>query len=280
MPIIQCNEPDILAMQGIHVYHYFLSNCAQRVNLTLAEKGLDWTAHSINLFAKENTKPDYMRINPTGLVPAMVHNGIVITESIDIMRYIEEHFPEPALYPSDQEQHQQVEQWMNMATENHNAVVKTYMYAMAFGGAKSPEELKRYLETQEDPGLRAFHTKVAAGLTKDQVFEAERALFAFYDRLENELGQHRWVVGDEYSYADIAWFVQYFLMQRTSVINFANYPNIQRWGHAFMQRPSFERGIKDLTPWFAPIMCLGLALKSFKNRGGFAPKTPRQPVAA
>ncbi|MEM7018815.1 MAG: glutathione binding-like protein [Pseudomonadota bacterium] len=100
-------------------------------------------------------------------------------------------------------------------------------------------------------------------------------MFALYDRLEHGLGKHRWVVGDEYSYADIAWFVQYFLMQRTSIVNFANYPNIQRWDKMFMQRPSFERGIKKLQPWYAPLLCRGLALKSLVRRGGLAPKSPR-----
>lgn len=279
MPIIQTSDPDIQAMRGIHVYHFFMSNCAQRVNLTLAEKGLDWTPHSINLLSKENTKPEYMRINPKGLVPAMVHNGVVITESIDILRYIEEQFPEPALYSSDPSQRQQIDRWMDAATENHNSVVKTYMYAIAFGGDKSPDEMKRYLEQQKDPGLKAFHQQATVGFSQDQIAEAERALFTFYDQLENELSLHRWVVGDNYSYADIAWFVQYFLMQRTGVVNFANYPNIRRWGRMFMQRPSFERGIKNLQPWYAALLCKILTLKAFKRRGGrLAPKGPRRPV--
>ena len=169
MPIIQASDLEIQSMQGIHVYHYFLSNCAQRVNLTLAEKGLDWTPHPVSLLMKENTKAEYLRINPKGLVPTMVNNGVVITESIDILRYIEARFPAPPLYPDDSHQRQQVDQWMDVATENHNAVVKTYMYAMAFGGAKSPEEMKRYLAQQEDPGLKAFHQQATAGFSQEQI---------------------------------------------------------------------------------------------------------------
>ncbi|MEM7018814.1 MAG: glutathione S-transferase family protein, partial [Pseudomonadota bacterium] len=167
---------EIKSMQGLHVYHYFLSNCAQRVNLTLAEKGLDWTPHSVSLLTKQNTKDEYLSINPSGLVPAMVRNGVVITESIDILRYIEAQFPTPPLYPEGSSRRQQVGQWMDGATENHNAVVKTYMYAMTFGGAKSPEEMERYLAQQEDPGLKAFHQQATAGFSQDQISAAERAV--------------------------------------------------------------------------------------------------------
>ena len=97
MPVYQDVDADIRTMQGIHLYQYFLSNCSQRGCIALEEKGLDRTPHPINLFTQENTSDEYFRINPRGLVPAMVHDGVVITESIDILRYIEDRFPEPAL---------------------------------------------------------------------------------------------------------------------------------------------------------------------------------------
>ena len=109
MPVCEATDPEVRSMTGIHLYHFFLSNCAQRVSLTLAEKGLEFTPHSVNLIAKENTKDDYFRINPAGLVPALVHDGVVITESIDILRYLEEQFPEPPLYPSGMTARRQVD---------------------------------------------------------------------------------------------------------------------------------------------------------------------------
>lgn len=207
MPVYENADPDIKSMGGIHLYQYFMSNCSQRICIALEEKGLNWTPHAVNLFTQENTKDEYFRINPRGLVPAMVHDGVVITESIDILRYIEEHFPEPALYPSDPDQRQQVDGWMDLATENHNAVVKTYMYALAFD-PKGPEVMEHYVKKQQDPELRAFHEESAAGFSQHRVLTAERELFAFYDRLEAALGEREWLVGDRFTYADIAWFVQ------------------------------------------------------------------------
>ena len=181
MPVCENDDPDIRSMRGIHLYQYFLSNCAQRVCIALEEKGLAWTPHPINLFTQENTREEYFRINPKGLVPALVHDGVVITESIDILRYIEERFPEPALYPPDDAERRKVDEWMNLATE--------------------------------------------------------RELFALYDSLEKELGEHRWLVGDRFTFADIAWFVQYFLNDRTGVVDFRNYPNIRRWGRLSSSGP-------------------------------------------
>lgn len=277
MPIRKTTDPGINSMSGLHLYQFFMSNCAQRVCLTLEEKGLDWTPHSINLFRGENNREEYYRINPRGLVPALVHDGVVITESIDILRYLDEHFPEPSLYPADPEQRRQVDEWMDLATENHVGVIKTYMYSST-GVSKKSEAMDQYRDEQEDPQLVEFHAEAVGGFSESRVLAAERELFAFFDRLERELGQHRWLVGDEFSYADIAWFVQYFLMLRLGLVNFENYPNIRRWGASVMRRPSFESGIRAMQPWYAPLMHRALRFKSRCRRGGPPPLQPRAPV--
>ena len=277
MPVYKSAGPHISSMRGIHLYQYFLSNCSQRVCIALEEKGLRWFPHPVNLFTQENTREAYFRINPKGLVPAMVHDGVVITESIDILRYIEERFPEPALYPRDEEERRKVDEWLNLATERHMSVVKTYMYAMAFG-SKNPKAMNDYVDKQEDEELIAFHRESATGFAHSRVLAAERELFAFYDSLEKELGEHRWLVGDRFTFADIAWFVQYFLSERTGVVDFRNYPNIRRWGALVKERPSFQRGVTRIQPWYAPLMCLALSIKSRLRRGGPAPAQPRPAV--
>ena len=94
----------------------------------------------------------------------------------------------------------EVDQWMNLATENHTAVVKTYMYAVAFH-SKGPKVMERYAEKQEDEDLLTFHQECEAGFTQSRVLEAERELFAFYDSLEKELGEHQWLVDDRFTLA-------------------------------------------------------------------------------
>jgi len=221
----------------------------------------------------------YFKINPAGLVPALVHDGVVITESIDILRYLEERFPEPPLYPSEAAARAKVDAWMDEATHNHIGVIKTYMYATALGGKKSPEEMQSYLEKQkEDARTANFHPRASAGFYEEEVLAAETDLFAFFDRLESELDQHQWLVGDEYSYADVSWFVQYFLMSRTGVIDFRDYPKTRRWAADTMRRPSFKHGIQRLKPWYAPAACTVLKLKSRILRGGPPPSRARAPA--
>ena len=275
MPVYENTDPGIKSMKGLHVYHYFLSNCAQRVTIALEEKGQDWTPHPINLFTQENTTDDYFRVNPKGLVPALVHDGVVVTESMDILRYLEEQFPQPPLYPPDPDLRQQVDDWMDAATENHVGVVKTYMYSQVLGASKKPEMMEHYLEKQEDPELIAFHQATIAGFDQSRVLEAERRLFAFYDDMERELGRHQWLVGNEFSYADIAWFVTYFMNRRVGAVDFRNYPAIRAWGDRIRQRPSFKGGVARLQPWYAPLVCLMLRTKSRLQRGGPAPTRPR-----
>ena len=83
MPIIASSNDDLAFHRGIHVYHFFMSNCAQRVNLALAKK-LRWTTTSINLLMRQNIPESYLKINPKGRAPRIVGGGAVITESIDI----------------------------------------------------------------------------------------------------------------------------------------------------------------------------------------------------
>ena len=275
MPVYENTDPGIKSMKGLHVYHYFLSNCAQRVTLALEEKRQNWTPHAINLFTQENTSDEYFRINPKGLVPALVHDGIVVTESMDILRYIEKHFPDPPLYPSDPGRRRKVDSWMDAATENHVRVVKTYMYSQVLGASKKPEMMENYLNKQEDQELIDFHQETLAGFDQSRVLEAERRLFAFYDDMEKELGTRQWLVGDEFSYADISWFVTYFMNHRVGAVDFRNYPNIRNWGERIMLRPSFKGGVARLQPWYAPLVCLMLRTKSRLQRGGPAPTRPR-----
>ena len=195
MPIREATDPATRSMTGLHLYHFFLSNCAQRAALALAEKGLDFTPHSVNLIARANTRDEYFRVNPAGLVPALVHDGVVITESIDILRYLEERFPDPPLYPSDPTLRQRVDAWMDDATNNHNRVIKTYMYALVFGGEKTSEEMQRYVEKQKtDLDLVEFHKQATGGFSEDRILEAERAKDAVGRAITHAFAQHGLVI--------------------------------------------------------------------------------------
>ena len=82
----------------LELYHGTTSVCAQKVRLTLAEKGLEWQSHLLELNGDHLT-PEYLKFNPNGVVPTLVHDGTIIVESTVIIHYLDDLFPDPPLMP-------------------------------------------------------------------------------------------------------------------------------------------------------------------------------------
>lgn len=82
------------------VYGYFRSSAAYRLRIALNLKGLAPEQAFVHLRKKEQTTPNYRRLNPLGLVPVLEDNGQVFTQSLAIIEYLEETHPEPPLLPA------------------------------------------------------------------------------------------------------------------------------------------------------------------------------------
>jgi glutathione S-transferase len=82
----------------LELYHNINSVCAQKVRVALKEKGQEPKEHLLTLQGDQND-PAYMKLNPNGVVPTLVHDGKVITESSLILYYIDEIFPDTPLMP-------------------------------------------------------------------------------------------------------------------------------------------------------------------------------------
>ncbi len=85
------------------LYDYWRSSASYRVRIALNLKGLSYEQKSVHLVRDggEQKKPEYKAINPQGLVPTLIDQGVVLTQSIAIMEYLDERYPEPALLPAD-----------------------------------------------------------------------------------------------------------------------------------------------------------------------------------
>src|SRR3546814_20192246 len=84
----------------IELYHSDLSSCAQKVRIALYEKQLPWKSHHLNLRKGAQLKPEYMKLNPNGVVPTLVNADRGVIASNVILAYIEDTFQEPSLRPS------------------------------------------------------------------------------------------------------------------------------------------------------------------------------------
>ena len=91
--------------------------CCHKVELVLAEKGLDFETVTVPLFRSAQYDPDYLLINPRGVVPTLVHDGATIIESTVICEYVDETFPAPPLMPGDPAGRAQVRQWTKLVDE-------------------------------------------------------------------------------------------------------------------------------------------------------------------
>jgi len=87
------------------LYSYWRSSAAYRVRIALNLKGLDYEVAPVHLLKDggEQHLAEYQSLNPQGVVPALVDGDVRIGQSLAIIDYLEERYPEPALYPQSVE---------------------------------------------------------------------------------------------------------------------------------------------------------------------------------
>jgi len=250
MPKIVPENRSVLDQRGLHLYHAGWSNCSMRVRMTLAEKGLPWTSHHLDTRKGEHITSEYFGIHPNGLVPALVHDGDVWIESSDIIRYLDDVFPEPRLTPRSDIGREQLSAWIELASEIHVDAVKTYIYGATqqTRRRKTAAELRRYRKLQTNDELLAFHTRTASeeGITAEERRSAEQLLHTAFSRLGAQLSTQRWLAGDDFSLADIVWVPLHYTLERAG-FSFDRHTNVKNWARAIATRPSFQTAVVQ---WF------------------------------
>lgn len=83
------------------LYDYSKSSASYRVRIALNLKGLDYQSHVVSLLDGDQRGDPYLALNPAGLVPTLVDNGQVLTQSLAIIEYLEEAYPSPSLLPAE-----------------------------------------------------------------------------------------------------------------------------------------------------------------------------------
>ena len=85
----------------MRLYDYWRSSAAYRVRIALNFKELVYEQVPVDLRAGAQRAPDFLEINPQGLVPVLEDAGVRLTQSLPILNYLEERYPTPALLPKD-----------------------------------------------------------------------------------------------------------------------------------------------------------------------------------
>jgi glutathione S-transferase len=111
----------------IELYHFWSSVCSVRCRMALEEKGVKWASRYIDLFKFDQLKPDYLAINPDGMVPTLVHDGAPVRESTIINEYIDAAFAGPALVPAQPLKQARMREFIRKCEDDFDAIVKLTM---------------------------------------------------------------------------------------------------------------------------------------------------------
>ena len=196
----------------------------RRVRIFMAEKGISCETEQVNIVLGENLSDDFLAVNPRGLLPTLVlDDGTALDESVAICRYLEETHPEPALMGTDALSKAQIE-----ARQRHMEFDGLFSAAEAFRNAY-PRFAKRGLGGNVGT-VDAIPALVERG---------KASILRFYNRLNEDLGQSRYVAGDAFTIADItALCAVDFASMAARVRMPEDCENLARWHAEVSARPS------------------------------------------
>jgi glutathione S-transferase len=232
-------------MDDLVLYDFHGSPCARRVRAVMLEKGLRWTTRLVDLTRLEQKRPEYLALNPNGVVPTLVHGDRVIWESNVITEYLDATFPDAPLYPSDPWARARAKMWQAFEL----AMAKDFrplMYARVIGPfdrlRPRDEVLDDARRSTDDPA----HLDWVRRVYDDEVVSAQEAthleslLRGRLDTLEAALLGRDWLVGPRYSIADLS-VAPRVQMYPAVGIDLHDHPALAAWLARVAARPAFAR---------------------------------------
>ncbi len=176
---------------AVELYHFWSSVCSVRCRMALEEKGVPWESRYIDLFQFQQMEPEYLAINPAGVVPTLVHDGEPIRESTIINEYIDAAFDGPALVPADPVKAARMREFIHDCEEDFPAIVKlTYVnYILPkLRNRWGDEELRKQAERRPLRFYKDIHGRGIRGeIGADELAEAGQVIEAMLDRLDATL---------------------------------------------------------------------------------------------
>ncbi|CAE7593651.1 tfdB [Symbiodinium microadriaticum] len=226
----------VKSWKGLHLLHFQGSACSQKVRVLLAEKGLSYTSHPINLARNEHVTAWYLGINPRGVVPVLVHDGVVHVESNDILEYLDT-LPsdQSPFFPQNDEELAIAKSSLGLEDSLHTDLRNITMGFMMPRRAvqKSEDTLQRYERDGADDPSRLkevawWRNFAREGVSDDAAVASINAYRAAFKTLDEHLADQDWLLGDRMSVLDIAWYISADRLQHAGY-PLAWHPNLQRW---------------------------------------------------
>jgi glutathione S-transferase len=238
----------------LELYTHPMSPCAQKVRLVLAEKNLDWVKHHVSLPDKENLRPEYLKLNPLGVVPTLVHDGRPVIESSIICEYLEDTYPEPGLRPQSTYDRAGMRFWMKHVDNKLHPSCGTLQWPMVMRAAlmeKSEEERQALLDKiPEKPRRERQKRLVQFGLDAPDVADAVKTYRTTVLDMEKTLQDRPWMSGENFSLSDVclAPYFQTLLQFGWTDLYEKDCPKVADWYARCRQRPSYRSAVADDFP--------------------------------
>ena len=230
----------------LELYHAEPGANSLKTMLCLKEKDIDFVSHYLNLAEFEQHDPAFVKLNPNGQVPLLVHDGRPLNESTLINEYIEDLFPDPPLRPSDPYDRAQMRIWTKFVDEYFCPALSVLGWQRIIRNMVahlSEEEFEAKiaripLKEQQDK----WRIAAKQAFPKDQLEDCQRRVDVSIDRIEKALQTSTWISGDNYTLADISCFAMMAPMPAffTDTLNENRTPRCLEWHARMLERPAVK----------------------------------------
>ena len=237
----------------LELYNFSQSTCSLKVRLCLEEKGMEWVDKRLVSKDHDHLSDWYLKLNPNGVVPTLIHDGRPVFESAAIMQYIDDINPEPSMVPSDPYLRAQMRAWMTYVDLVPTPAGRYPSFQ--YGGllikfqTMSDEEFKE--KTLMRPMKSGFYkkmdrTKGFAGPELDEALNDSRRTAARMDWMFDRFGGP-WLLGEQLTLADCAVAP---LLDRLEDIGLEllwseKYPRVDDWLKRMQARPAYKKVYYD-----------------------------------
>jgi glutathione S-transferase len=228
------------------LYNAPQSTCSQRVRFVLNAKGLPFEEKKLDLLEGDQLKPEYLKLNPNGVVPTLDHDGAMVIDSAVIIEYLDEVFPDPVSFtPKEPLRRAAMRALMRFIDEVPAAAVRVPTYNIAFLPRFAAMSEQEFLDFANSKPLRK-EFMLAMGRTgfpkKDMDASLER-MERTYRRMEEAIAASGgpWLMGKNISLADISVMPAIVRIDDLGLgAAWDKRPMIARWFDAIRAHPAFK----------------------------------------
>jgi glutathione S-transferase len=228
------------------LYNAPQSTCSQRVRFVLNAKGLAFEEVKLDLLAGDQLKPDYLTLNPNGVVPTLDHDGSIVIDSSVIIEYLDEVATSGQSFtPQDPVTRAKMRALMRFIDEMPAAAVRVPTFNLAFlprFSAMSEDEFQAFAESK--PLRKEFMLAMGRkGFPQKDMDAAMQRLRRTYLRMEAEITKSGgpWLLGEMISLADIAVMPAIVRMADLGEDSaWQDLPRVRQWFDAIRAQPAFK----------------------------------------